>query len=175
MFKYNQQHHFELDCVHLMTLLIFKQVQQIQKFIACRKAALPYSRFCLWDPISAKHQLLWPVVISAIIISVKQSPITKLFYLVKSSHDMAKLNPKYHSVIRGYHVYKDVWVSYIGEVLQCCHDAYVHSHHDPLAFWVRQPSRNVHSFKVFEQRPRIKTSRTRKLWHVQWAETKVQE
>ena len=34
-------------------------------------------------------------------------------------------------VIRGYHVYRDVWeVSYIGEVLQC-RDA--HSHHDPFS------------------------------------------
>ena len=25
-------------------------------------------------------------------------------------------------VIRGYHVYKDVWLSHIGEVLYCCRD-----------------------------------------------------
>ena len=36
------------------------------------------------------------------------------------------------SVIRGYHVYKDVWESNIGEVLQCRHDA--HNHRNPLAF-----------------------------------------
>ena len=40
------------------------------------------------------------------------------------------------SMIRGYHICKDVWPSYIGEVLQCCRD--VHNDHDPLAFWVRQ-------------------------------------
>ena len=40
------------------------------------------------------------------------------------------------SVIRGYHVYKDVWESYIGEVLQCRHDA--QNHRDPSAFWIRQ-------------------------------------
>ena len=41
------------------------------------------------------------------------------------------------SVIRGYYIYKDVWASYIGEVLRFHHN--VHNHHDPLAFWVRQP------------------------------------
>ena len=60
------------------------------------------------------------------------------------------------SVIREYHVYKDVWESNIGEVLQCRHDA--HNHCDPLTLWVRQRSRNVHSFEVFEQRYRIKKS-----------------
>ena len=36
------------------------------------------------------------------------------------------------SVIRGYRVYKDVWGSYIGEVLQCHRDG--HNHHNPLTF-----------------------------------------
>ena len=27
----------------------------------------------------------------------------------------------------------------------------VHNHHNPLAFWVRQGSRNVHTFEVVEQ------------------------
>ena len=42
-----------------------------------------------------------------------------------------------------------------GEVLHCCRD--VHNHHDSMAvpFRVRQPSRNVHSFEVFEQIHRI--------------------
>ena len=47
-------------------------------------------------------------------------------------------------------------MSYVGEVLQFCHD--LHNLHDSLAFWVRQQSRNVHSFEAFEQRPRIKKS-----------------
>ena len=46
------------------------------------------------------------------------------------------------SVTRGYHIYKDVWASYIREVLQCPHDA--HNHHHPLAFWVRQQNRNMY-------------------------------
>ena len=28
----------------------------------------------------------------------------------------------------------------------------VHNHHDPLAFWVRQGSRNFHAFEVVEHR-----------------------
>ena len=47
---------------------------------------------------------------------------------------------------------KDVWVCYVGEVLQYCRDVY--NHHDLLAFWVRQRSRNVRSFEVLEQRAR---------------------
>ena len=34
------------------------------------------------------------------------------------------------SIIRGYHVYKDVWSSFIGEMLYCQRD--VHNHHDPF-------------------------------------------
>ena len=34
------------------------------------------------------------------------------------------------SMIRGYHVYKDVWLSFIGEVLYCHCD--VQNYHDPL-------------------------------------------
>ena len=44
-------------------------------------------------------------------------------------------------------------VSYTGEVLQCHCASDAHNHCNSLAkFWVRQRSRNVHSFKVFEQR-----------------------
>ena len=35
------------------------------------------------------------------------------------------------SMIRGYHVYKDVWSSFIGEVPSCRHD--VRNHHDRFA------------------------------------------
>ena len=35
------------------------------------------------------------------------------------------------SMIRGYHIYKDVWSSFIGEVLCCRRD--VRNHHDPFA------------------------------------------
>ena len=35
------------------------------------------------------------------------------------------------SIIRGYHVYKDVWSSFIGEMLYCRRD--VRNHHDPFA------------------------------------------
>ena len=35
------------------------------------------------------------------------------------------------SMIRGYHVYKDVWSSFIGEVLYCRRD--IRNHHDPFA------------------------------------------
>ena len=35
------------------------------------------------------------------------------------------------SMIRGYHVYKDVWSSFIGEMLYCRRD--VRNHHDPFA------------------------------------------
>ena len=34
-------------------------------------------------------------------------------------------------MIRGYHVYKDVWSSFIEEVPYCCRD--VHNHHNPFA------------------------------------------
>ena len=52
------------------------------------------------------------------------------------------------------------WVSYIGEMLRLeCHRD-VHNYHDPFAFWVRQQSRNIHSFEVFEQRHRINKSQT---------------
>ena len=43
-----------------------------------------------------------------------------------------KLNPRLNliitidSAIRGYHAYKDVWVSYIGVLLQCLHDERMH-------------------------------------------------
>ena len=42
------------------------------------------------------------------------NPITKLRDPVKSSRAWCVMH-----VIRGYHVYKDVWVSYTGEMLQC--------------------------------------------------------
>ena len=48
------------------------------------------------------------------------------------------------SVIRGYYIYKDIWASYIGEVLQYCHN--VHNHHDPLAFWVKQSEAEMSLF-----------------------------
>ena len=35
------------------------------------------------------------------------------------------------SMIRGYHVYKDVWYSFITEMLYCRRD--VRNHHDPFA------------------------------------------
>ena len=35
------------------------------------------------------------------------------------------------SVIRGYHIYEEVWSSIIGEVLACCQDT--RGHHDPFA------------------------------------------
>ena len=35
------------------------------------------------------------------------------------------------SMIRGYHVYKDVWSSFIGEMLYCRRD--ICNHHDPFA------------------------------------------
>ena len=37
----------------------------------CTIVAIPYSKFCLQGPISAKHQFLCPAIISAIIISAK--------------------------------------------------------------------------------------------------------
>ena len=45
-----------------------------------------------------------------------------------------KLKVTIDSVIKGYHIYKDFWESYTGEVLKCHYDA--HNHHNPLAFWV---------------------------------------
>ena len=35
------------------------------------------------------------------------------------------------SMIRGYHIYKDTWSSFKGEVLYCCCD--VQYHHNPFA------------------------------------------
>ena len=37
----------------------------------------------------------------------------------------------FDSVIRRYHMYKDVWISRIGEEPFCCQDR--HNHHDPFA------------------------------------------
>ena len=59
-----------------------------------------------------------------------------------------------------------------GEVLHCCHN--VHNHHDPMAmpFRVRQPSRNVHSFEVFEQRYRTENHKYGIVTHaVSWNES----
>ena len=72
---------------------------------------------------------------------LQKYPATKLRSLVKSSCAMAcEVESEVESllldsVIRGYYIYKDVWASYIGEVLRFHHN--VHNHHDPLAFWVR--------------------------------------
>ena len=72
---------------------------------------------------------------------------TKLCDLVKSSHAMVcEVESEVESLLlkcsyrlcdqRIPSLYKDIWASYIGEVLQCHCD--VHNHHDLLAFWIRQ-------------------------------------
>ena len=113
--------------------------------------------FCLWVPISVKHQIFCPAVISVITMYLQSNLIIKLRDLIKLSLAMA-------CVVEGYYrlCYQRIphlhWclVSCIGEVLQCCCD--VHNCHGPLAFWVRQPSSNDYSFEVLEERHRIKKS-----------------
>ena len=65
------------DSIHILyynmvhVLMIIAGNAKTENLIHCPKT--PYSGFCLRGPISAKHQFLCPAVISAIIISVKQS------------------------------------------------------------------------------------------------------
>ena len=61
------------------------------------------------------------------------------------------------SVIRGYHVYKRVIISYTGEVLQWHHARDSHNHRNTLAFWVRWQNKSVPLLRYLN-RYRIKES-----------------
>ena len=90
---------------------------------------IPYSRYNVWGSISAKHQFFYPAVISAnpFNYQIRWSRCVLHWRAMASEVESFTID----SMIRGCHVYKDVWSSFIGEVLYCCCD--VHNHHDP---WV---------------------------------------
>ena len=73
-------HEFVANCKIIIIILLF-----YNQYLAYYKIQVLYSEFCLQGPISVKHQLVYPVVLSVIIISVKLANHD----LVKSSHAVA--------------------------------------------------------------------------------------
>ena len=96
---------------------------------------------------------------------LQSKPITNLRDLVKSSCAMAcEVESEVESLLlqtlrsedtTSTRIFGKVSYLYIGEVLQRHRARDAHNHRDPLAFWVRQRSKNVHTFEALEQRHRI--------------------
>ena len=134
------------------------------------------SRYSVQCQISAKHQFTCPAVISVITISVILLIINcKVPYIIVSCTCTGIWSRMLYNgcMIWGYHVYKDVWLSYIWEMLYCRCDE--RSTEGP--FWwfsisAAKQNWNIYSFEVLVKRQVNQITRHRNVTRAAMTELK---